>query len=261
MFQFINHDITSPLSVQVDRIYQLACPASPVFYQKDGIYTLRTCFIGTMNMLNLARETGARLLISSTSEVYGDPLVHPQVETYWGNVNPIGIRSCYDEGKRIAETLCIEYARHGATVRIARIFNTYGERMLENDGRVVSNFIVQSLSGKQITIYGTGKQTRSFCYVSDTVEGLCRLMEGENQGPTNIGNPVEHTVSDLAEMILKETGSDQKIKYMPLPSDDPTKRKPDIGKAKRELKWEPVVPIADGLKKTIDYFKQKLHLA
>ncbi len=253
MFEFLRHDVTLPIKLVVDRIYHLACPASPVFYQLDGIYTLDTLYMGTRNMLQLARDTKARLLISSTSEVYGNPLVHPQTEEYWGNVNPIGIRSCYDEGKRVAETLCIEFRRKGTDIRIARIFNTYGERMLENDGRVVSNFITQALSGKKLTIYGTGDQTRSFCYVSDTVEALLRLMEGEHNGPINIGNPEEYSVKQLAEMVTKRIPAE--IEYMPLPTDDPIKRKPDITLAKKFLKWEPTIPIEDGLNKTIKYFK------
>jgi len=259
-FEFIRHDIVNPLFVEVDQIYHLACPASPVFYQNNGIKTIKTAFLGTMNMLGLAKRCGATFLITSTSEVYGDPDVHPQVEEYWGNVNCIGIRSCYDEGKRIGETLCFEYHRmHGVKIRVARIFNTYGPRMLENDGRVVSNFIVQALGGKQITVYGDGSQTRSFCYIDDQVRGLMSLMNGDNTGPINIGNPDEYTILQLAKAITKVIKPDEeaKVKFLPIPSDDPKKRKPDISKAKKFLKWEPKVGLEEGLKLTIADFKER----
>lgn len=258
-FEFIRHDVTEPIYLEVDRVYHLACPASPVFYQNNGIKTIKTNVMGTMNMLGLAKRTGARFLISSTSEVYGDPDIHPQVEEYWGNVNPIGIRSCYDEGKRIAETLCFEYFRkHKVDIRVARIFNTYGPRMLENDGRVVSNFIVQALLGQPITIYGTGEQTRSFCYVSDLVTGLIKLMEGDYIGPVNMGNPGEYTILQLAETIQRKINPDASISFEPCPSDDPRKRKPDISKAKQYLGWEPTVVLSEGLDKTIEDFRGRL---
>lgn len=258
-FEFIRHDVTEPIYLEVDQVYHLACPASPVFYQNNPIKTIKTNVLGTMNMLGLAKRCGARFLISSTSEVYGDPDVHPQVEEYWGHVNPIGIRSCYDEGKRVAEALCFEYLRqHNVQVRVARIFNTYGPRMLENDGRVVSNFIVQALSGEPITIYGDGSQTRSFCYVSDMVTGLINLMEGDYVGPVNIGNPGEYTISQLAETIQNMVDKDAKIVYKEIPSDDPRKRKPNIDKAKKYLNWEPTVALQEGLKLTIEEFAQRL---
>jgi len=257
-FEFIRHDVTQPLYVEVDQIYHLACPASPVFYQANAISTIKTVVIGTMNMLGLAKRTKATFLISSTSEVYGDPDVHPQVEEYWGNVNPIGVRSCYDEGKRLAETLCFDYYRqHKVAIRVARIFNTYGPRMLENDGRVVSNFIVQSIKGTPITIYGDGTQTRSFCYVSDMVEGLIRLMNQDYIGPVNLGNPGEYTIKELATMIQKTVNPKCELVYKPIPSDDPRRRRPDITKAKKYLSWEPAVPLAEGLIKTIEDFKQR----
>jgi UDP-glucuronate decarboxylase len=255
-FEFMRHDVTVPLFVEIDQIYHLACPASPVFYQFDPIKTIQTCVLGTMNMLGLAKRCKAKFLISSTSEVYGDPDVHPQVEEYWGNVNCIGIRSCYDEGKRIAETLCFDYYRqHGVQIRVARIFNTYGPRMLPNDGRVVSNFIVQALGGNPITVYGDGKQTRSFCYVSDNVRALQALMkQDQTVGPVNIGNPNEYTIMQLAHAIQKAINPDVEIVFKPIPSDDPRRRKPDISKAKKYLQWEPTVELAEGLKHTIAYF-------
>lgn len=258
-FEFIRHDVVNPIFLEVDQVYHLACPASPVFYQNNPIKTIKTNVLGTMNMLGLAKRCKARLLLSSTSEVYGDPEMHPQKETYWGNVNPIGIRSCYDEGKRIAETLCMEYFRqHKVEVRIARIFNTYGPRMLENDGRVVSNFIVQALRGKPITVYGKGAQTRSFCYVDDQVDGLIRLMNGTEPGPINIGNPGEYTILQLAETIQKIVDPSATICFKELPSDDPKRRKPDITLAKKFLGWEPKVGLVDGLKPTIADFKSRI---
>jgi len=258
-FEFVRHDVTQPIWIEVDEIYHLACPASPVFYQHNSIKTLKTSFLGTMNMLGLAKRCGARILLTSTSEVYGDPHVHPQTEEYWGNVNPIGIRSCYDEGKRIAETLMFEYHRqHDVEIRVARIFNTYGPRMLENDGRVISNFIVQALEGKQITVYGTGKQTRSFCYVDDQIDGLMRLMNGDHIGPINIGNPNEYTILELATTIQKLIDPNAEIAFKELPSDDPKKRQPNIDKARKLLGWEPKVGLEDGLKKTIEYFDNHL---
>jgi len=258
-FEFIRHDVTEPLMVEVDQIYHLACPASPVFYQNNGIKTIKTNVLGTLNMLGLAKRVKATFLLSSTSEVYGDPEVHPQVEEYWGNVNPIGIRSCYDEGKRVAEALAFEYHRqNGVQVRVARIFNTYGPRMLENDGRVVSNFIVQALSGKPITVYGDGSQTRSFCYVSDLVEGLIRLMNGSFVGPVNLGNPDEYTIMQLAETVQKMVNPDAKVEFKEVPSDDPRRRKPDISKALKHLDWKPTVPLEEGLSSTIADFKARL---
>lgn len=255
-FQFIQHDIIKPLEEDADQIYNLACPASPVHYQKDPIYTTKTSIFGTYHMLELAHANKASILQASTSEVYGDPLEHPQKETYWGNVNPIGIRSCYDEGKRAAETLCMDFKRYNnVNVHIARIFNTYGPNMVKEDGRVVSNFILQALSKKPITIYGNGKQTRSFCYVSDLVEGLIKLMNSKITGPVNLGNPGEFTIKQLAEEIIKLTKSKSKIVYKPLPQDDPKQRKPDITQAKK-LGWTPEVQLIEGLKKTIEYFKE-----
>lgn len=257
-FEFIRHDVVDPINLEVDQIYHMACPASPVFYQYDPIKTIKTGVIGSMNMLDLAVRCRARILLTSTSEVYGDPDVHPQREDYWGNVNTIGIRSCYDEGKRIAETLFFDYMRqYGIEIRVARIFNTYGPRMLENDGRVVSNFIVQCLSGQPLTVYGTGDQTRSFCYVSDMVEGLYKLMNGDEIGPVNLGNPGEYTMKELASEVQALIDPSSSITYKPLPSDDPRRRKPDITKAKEKLGWEPVVPLKDGLEKTIAEFKTR----
>jgi len=257
-FEFIRHDVSHELSVEVDQIYHLACPASPVFYQNNGIKTIKTNVLGTLNMLGLAKRLKARFLISSTSEVYGDPDVHPQVEEYWGNVNPIGIRSCYDEGKRCAESLCFEYYRqHKVDIRVARIFNTYGPRMLENDGRVVSNFIVQALKGIPLTIYGHGKQTRSFCYVSDMVDGLIKLMNGDYIGPVNLGNPGEYAIEQLAKTIQEMINPQAKLEYKECPSDDPRKRKPDCTKAEQHLNWKPTVHLKEGLAKTIEDFKQR----
>jgi len=258
-FEFLRHDVTKPVWVEVDEIYHLACPASPVFYQNNPIKTIKTAFQGTMNMLGLAKRCKARILLTSTSEVYGDPLQHPQKETYWGNVNPIGIRSCYDEGKRIAETLMFEYHRqNNVDIRIARIFNTYGPRMLENDGRVVSNFICQALRGIPITVYGEGKQTRSFCYCSDQVEGLVRLMSGAHIGPINIGNPHEYTILELASTIQRLVNPKGEIVFRPLPSDDPKKRQPDISLAKKHLGWTPTVGLEEGLNKTVDFFRKMI---
>ena len=256
-FSFVEHDITKPIDIRCDEIYNFACPASPIHYQKDPVFTLNTSVFGIINMLELARKNNAKILQASTSEVYGDPLEHPQKETYWGNVNTVGIRSCYDEGKRIAETYSMDYHRkYGLNIKIIRIFNTYGPRMARNDGRVVSNFITQAIDGKDITIYGDGSQTRSFCYVSDLVEGIIKMMEKENfTGPVNLGNPNEFTVKELAEKVVKMTGSKSKIVYNPLPSDDPKVRRPDITLAKTKLNWEPKIQLEDGLKKTIEYFK------
>jgi UDP-glucuronate decarboxylase len=247
---------------EVDQIYNLACPASPVHYQYNPVKTVKTSVMGMINMLGLAKRVKARILQASTSEVYGDPLIHPQTEDYFGNVNPIGLRSCYDEGKRVAETLMMDYNRQNdVDTRIVRIFNTYGERMLENDGRVVSNFIVQALRGQELTVYGDGNQTRSFCYVSDLVDGIIRLMNAEADGihlPVNLGNPGEFTMNELAEEVAKATGKDIKIKHLPLPLDDPKQRKPNIERAKKLLNWEPKVPLAEGLKKTVRYFSDAL---
>jgi UDP-glucuronate decarboxylase len=258
-FHFIQHDITNPINLRVDQIYNLACPASPIHYQFDPIKTVKTTVVGVLNMLELAKQTGARLLQASTSEVYGDPLQHPQTETYWGNVNPIGLRSCYDEGKRCAETLTMDYQRqHKVQTRIVRIFNTYGPNMAIDDGRVVSNFIVQALLNQDITLYGDGSQTRSFCYVTDLIYGIYKLMNSDYSNPMNIGNPSEFTVKELAELIKSITNSKSKIVYCPLPSDDPTRRKPDVTLATNELQWEPRVDLISGLKFTIDYFESLL---
>ena len=256
-FEFIRHDITEPVRLEIDQIYNLACPASPVHYQNNTVGTIKTCVHGSINMLGLAKRTGARILQASTSEVYGDPEVHPQKEDYRGSVNPIGIRSCYDEGKRCAETLFFDYHRqHDVDIRIMRIFNTYGPRMHPDDGRVVSNFIVQALSGQDITIYGDGSQTRSFCFVDDLLNGMEALMETKSFiGPVNIGNPGEFTIKELAEKVIGLTGSKSKLTFKDLPLDDPTRRKPDISLAKKELKWEPHIGLEEGLKKTIEYFK------
>lgn len=261
MFEAIRHDVTFPLFVEVDQIYNLACPASPVHYQHDPVQTTKTSVHGAINMLGLAKRLGARILQASTSEVYGDPTVHPQPEGYWGHVNPIGIRSCYDEGKRCAETLFFDYHRqHDLDIKVMRIFNTYGPRMHPNDGRVVSNFIVQALKGEDLTIYGDGTQTRSFCYVDDLVDGMIRLMASPKgfTGPVNIGNPVEFTMLELAELVLSLTGSASKIRFMPLPSDDPRQRQPDISLAREKLAWEPSVALHQGIQKTIDYFRSVL---
>ena len=259
-FELIRHDVIHPLFVEVDRIYHLACPASPIHYQVNPIKTVKTNVMGTINMLGLAKRIRCRIMLASTSEVYGDAEVHPQPETYWGNVNPIGVRSCYDEGKRVAETLMMDYHRQNKVdIKIVRIFNTYGPRMAVNDGRVVSNFIVQALRGEPITIYGDGSQTRSFCYVSDLTEGLYRMMESESFiGPVNLGNPGEFTIADLAGLVLKLTRSKSKIVHQALPSDDPVRRRPDIVLAKAKLGWEPKVALEEGLSRTIDYFKERL---
>lgn len=260
-FEIKRQDVCFPLYVEVDEIYNLACPASPYFYQKDPIQTTKTSILGAYNLLGLAKRTGAKILQASTSEVYGDPTVHPQPEGYWGNVNPIGIRSCYDEGKRAAETLFMDYYRqHDTDIRIIRIFNTYGPRMAQNDGRVVSNFVVQALQGKDITIYGTGEQTRSFCYVDDLIDGMMSFMmlnkEDSITGPINLGNPNEFTMNELAEKVIQLTGTDSKILKKPLPEDDPKQRQPDITFAKRVLNWEPKIQLEDGLRQTIDYFRR-----
>ena len=260
-FELIRHDVTFPLYVEVDEIYNLACPASPIHYQHDPVQTTKTSVHGAINMLGLAKRTGAKILQASTSEVYGDPEVHPQPEAYWGRVNPIGIRSCYDEGKRCAETLFFDYYRqHGLHIKVARIFNTYGPRMHPEDGRVVSNFIVQALRGEPITVYGEGIQTRSFCYVDDLVDGLIRLMDSSDEvtGPINFGNPQEFTIAELAQIILEAVGSSAQIAHLPLPQDDPTQRRPDISLAKDVLGWSPTVDLTAGLSKTIDYFRELL---
>lgn len=260
-FEFIRHDITQPVFVECDQIYNLACPASPIWYQRDPIYTIKTSFYGAMNTLGLAKRVGARILQTSTSEVYGDPAVHPQTEGYRGNVNMIGPRSCYDEGKRAAETLFFDYHRqHGVDIKVMRIFNTYGPRMDIGDGRVVSNFIVQALRGEDITIYGDGKQTRSFCYVDDLIEGMLAMMNSQDDftGPVNMGNPGEFTIRQLAGMVIELTGSKSKIVYEKLPADDPVQRKPDISLAKEKLQWEPTVPLEKGLEKTIRFFRDEM---
>ncbi len=256
-FEVIRHDIVHPLMVEADTIYNLACPASPVAYQYNPIKTIKTSTVGMVNMLGLAKRCKARILHTSTSEVYGDPEVHPQREDYWGHVNPLGPRSCYDEGKRVAESLCVNYhLAHGVDVRIVRIFNTYGPRMHPNDGRVVSNFLMQALRGEDLTIYGDGSQTRSFCYVSDLIEGFIRMMNQNDIGPVNLGNPQENTMLELAEAVLEVTGSKSKLARMPLPQDDPKQRCPDITKAKNLLDWEPTVPLRDGLLRTAEYYRQ-----
>ncbi len=259
-FELIRHDITQPILLEVDEIYNLACPASPVHYQYNPVKTIKTSIMGALNMLGLAKRVRARILQASTSEVYGDPTMHPQLEDYWGNVNPIGPRACYDEGKRCAEALMFSYHRqNNVDIRVVRIFNTYGPRMLPSDGRVVSNFIVQALRGNDITIYGDGTQTRSFCYVDDLVGGLVTMMEdNDNIGPINLGNPHEFTMSELAELVKKLTGSASKLVMRPLPEDDPRQRQPDIGLARECLDWEPTVPLEEGLMKTIEYFKNKI---
>ena len=260
-FEVMRHDVTFPLYVEVDQIYNLACPASPVHYQFDPVQTTKTSVHGAINMLGLAKRVKAKILQASTSEVYGDPEIHPQTEDYWGRVNPIGLRSCYDEGKRCAETLFFDYRRqHGLGIKVVRIFNTYGPRMHPNDGRVVSNFIVQALKGEDITLYGDGSQTRAFCYADDLIEGWIRLMAAPDDvtGPINLGNPVETTVAELAHKIIDLTGSRSKIEHRPLPVDDPTQRCPDISRAKSLLGWEPKVPLETGLKKTIEYFDRLL---
>jgi len=259
--EFMRHDVCFPLYVEVDEIYNLACPASPIHYQHDPVQTTKTSVHGAINMLGLAKRLKCRILQASTSEVYGDPAVHPQTEDYWGNVNPIGIRSCYDEGKRCAETLFFDYHRqHSVEIKVARIFNTYGPRMHPADGRVVSNFVVQALQGLPITLYGDGAQTRSFCYVEDLVDGLIRLMESpaETIGPINLGNPVEFSIRELAELVIAQTGSASALIKMPLPADDPRQRKPDITKAQSLLGWRPAIALADGLPPTIDHFRQAI---
>jgi UDP-glucuronate decarboxylase len=259
-FEIVRHDLTHPILLEVDQIYNFACPASPIHYQYNPIKTLKTNVMGTMNMLGLAKRVRARILQASTSEVYGDPLEHPQKESYWGHVNPIGPRSCYDEGKRVAETFMIDYhRRHQVDIRIVRIFNTYGPRMAINDGRVVSNFIVQALRNQPITIYGDGSQTRSFCFVSDLIEGICCLMNTEGlSGPVNIGNPTEFKIRELAEMVIELTGSRSEIVRHPLPQDDPVQRQPDISLARQKLGWQPKVPLKEGLVLTIEYFEKAL---
>ena len=259
-FEFIRHDITQPIHLEVNRIWHLACPASPIHYQSNPIKTAKTSFFGTLNMLGLAKRVGARILMASTSEVYGDPKEHPQKESYNGSVNPIGIRSCYDEGKRIAETLCFDYKRmHNVDIRVMRIFNTYGPRMNLKDGRVVSNFIVQALQNKNLTIYGDGSQTRSFCYVVDLIDGMIKLMNGSHNGPINIGNPNEFTIKELAEIVIEKINPRLEISYLPLPQDDPLQRKPDITLAKKALSWEPKININEGLNKTIPWFKEEIY--
>lgn len=257
-FELIRHDVIEPILLEVDQIYNLACPASPIHYQYNPVKTVKTSVMGMINMLGLAKRVRARILQASTSEVYGDPLVHPQPEEYWGNVNPIGLRSCYDEGKRIAETLMMDYHRQNRVdTRIARIFNTYGPRMLEDDGRVVSNFIVQALRGEPLTLYGAGDQTRSFCYVDDLVEALILLMNADEvHEPVNLGNPGEFTIKELANEVVKICGSNSGVKYLPLPEDDPRQRQPDISRAQMLLGWNPTIPLKEGLKKTVAYFKQ-----
>jgi UDP-glucuronate decarboxylase len=258
-FELIRHDITEEIRLEVDQIYHLACPASPVHYQYNPVKTIKTNVMGTLNMLGLAKRVKARILLASTSEVYGDPEVHPQSEEYRGNVNPIGIRSCYDEGKRVAETLCFDYHRqNNVDIRVARIFNTYGPRMLENDGRVVSNFVAQALRGEPLTVYGDGSQTRSFCYVADLVDGLIRLMNGDHMGPVNLGNPGEYTILELAQMIQSKINPDAEIQFKSLPQDDPQRRRPDITRAKEWLGWEPKVPVQEGLDRMIADFRSRL---
>ena len=260
-FEVLRHDITFPLYVEVDEIYHLACPASPIHYQRDPVQTTKTAVHGSINMLGLAKRTGARILLTSTSEVYGDPLVHPQTEDYWGNVNPIGPRACYDEGKRAAETLFFDYNRqHGLRIKVVRLFNTYGPRMHPNDGRVVSNFVVSALSGTPLTIYGEGQQTRSFCYVDDLIEGLVAMMATDDDvtGPINLGNPGEFTIAELAAEVIKQVGVDPGITHHPLPQDDPVRRQPDITRAMTTLGWQPHVPLTDGLSRTIAYFRDSL---
>ena len=264
-FELVRHDVTEPIMFEVDQIYNLACPASPVHYQFNPVKTVKTSVMGMINMLGLAKRVKARILQASTSEVYGDPLIHPQTEDYFGNVNPIGLRSCYDEGKRVAETLMMDYHRQNKVdTRIVRIFNTYGERMLENDGRVVSNFIVQALRGEELTVFGDGSQTRSFCYVSDLVDGIIKLMNTDADDihlPVNLGNPSEFTMNELANEVARATGKEIKVKYLPLPQDDPRQRKPNIERAKKLLNWEPKIPLATGLKKTVAYFAQSVSAA
>ena len=260
-FEVIRHDVTFPLYVEVDQIFHLACPASPVHYQRDPVQTTKTAVHGSINMLGLAKRTGAKILLTSTSEVYGDPLVHPQTEDYWGNVNPIGPRACYDEGKRAAETLFFDYHRqHGLKIKVARLFNTYGPRMHPQDGRVVSNFIMSALTGAPLTVYGEGQQTRSFCYVSDLIDGLIAMMDSgdETTGPINLGNPGEFTIGELANIVIDMTKSDSSLEYLPLPTDDPIRRQPDITGAKDQLGWAPTIPLIEGLETTIKHFKENV---
>ena len=260
-FEVIRHDVTFPLYVEVDEIYHLACPASPIHYQRDPVQTTKTAVHGSINMLGLAKRTGAKILLTSTSEVYGDPLVHPQTEDYWGNVNPIGPRACYDEGKRAAETLFFDYQRqHDLKIKVVRLFNTYGPRMHPHDGRVVSNFVVSALNGKPLTVYGEGEQTRSFCYVSDLIDGLIAMMRSDDSviGPINLGNPGEFTIGELANMVIEMTGTDSGIEYLPLPQDDPIRRQPDITRAKTTLGWEPTIALREGLNTTIEYFRANI---
>jgi UDP-glucuronate decarboxylase len=262
-FEVIRHDVTFPLYVEVDEIYHLACPASPVHYQRDPVQTTKTAVHGSINMLGLAKRTGAKILLTSTSEVYGDPLVHPQTEDYWGNVNPIGPRACYDEGKRAAETLFFDYHRqHNLKIKVVRLFNTYGPRMHPYDGRVVSNFVVSALKGTPLTIYGEGQQTRSFCYIDDLIEGLISMMHSGDEvtGPINLGNPGEFTIAELADLVIEQTGTTAGIEYRPLPQDDPVRRQPDITRAKSVLGWEPTIPLAAGLDRTIEFFRSSLGL-
>lgn len=257
-FEILRHDVTFPLYVEVDEIYHLACPASPIHYQRDPVQTTKTAVHGSINMLGLAKRTGARILLTSTSEVYGDPLVHPQPEDYWGNVNPIGPRACYDEGKRAAETLFFDYHRqHDLPIKVVRLFNTYGPRMHPRDGRVVSNFIVSALTGSPLTVYGNGDQTRSFCYVDDLIDGLVAMMHSPREvtGPINLGNPGEFTIAELADQVLRMTGSQSGIEYLPLPVDDPIRRQPDITRARNTLGWEPTIQLKEGLARTVDYFR------
>lgn len=259
-FEVIRHDVTFPLYIEVDEIYHLACPASPIHYQRDPVQTTKTAVHGSINMLGLAKRTGAKILLTSTSEVYGDPLVHPQTEEYWGNVNPIGPRACYDEGKRAAETLFFDYQRqHDLRIKVVRLFNTYGPRMHPHDGRVVSNFIMSAIEGRPLTVYGQGEQTRSFCYVDDLIDGLLRMMHSADAitGPINLGNPGEFTIGELAELVIEHTGMNPGIEYLPLPPDDPSRRQPDITRARDLLGWEPTVPLKEGLVKTIKHFREQ----
>jgi UDP-glucuronate decarboxylase len=260
-FELVRHDVIEPILLEVDQVYNLACPASPIHYQYNPVKTVKTNVMGTINMLGLAKRVKARILQASTSEVYGDPLIHPQTEDYWGNVNPIGLRSCYDEGKRLAETLMMDYHRQNhVDIRIARIFNTYGPRMLKNDGRVVSNFVVQALRGEPLTLYGEGNQTRSFCYVDDLIEGLIRLMNAENlHQPVNLGNPGEFTIKQLAEEVIRICNSKSEFKYLPLPADDPRQRQPNIQTAQTVLGWNPKVSLSEGLERTVQYFREHVH--
>ena len=260
-FEVIRHDVTFPLYVEVDQIYHLACPASPIHYQRDPVQTTKTAVHGSINMLGLAKRTGAKILLTSTSEVYGDPMVHPQTEEYWGNVNPIGPRACYDEGKRAAETLFFDYRRqHDLPIKVVRLFNTYGPRMHPHDGRVVSNFVVSALSGEPLTVYGDGSQTRSFQYIDDLIRGMVTMMATDHDvtGPINLGNPGEFTIGELATMVLEQTGSQSTVEYLPLPQDDPIRRQPDISRAEQVLGWEPTIPLSEGLARTIEYFRAQM---